>query len=239
MGCNLDTCVSTTSSECETQACVWDGRGAGFGAAYCSQPCDTTGCPEAYTCLAAEDGSGRFCFADPKVCGDGVKQRGEVCDAGASTGTPASGCAAGCTSTLGGGTASFTLDGTPIQLEGTTTDGDRFSSRIASGFVDFWFNTGDLDLSVRVREADLVGPFPKVVQGRLSLTYVFEAWCFHNPTSNGLGMVITIDQWADGYHLAGSFDGTVTYSRCTTSRPDPTVTTHAIGASAFDVFIER
>lgn len=238
MGCNLDLCVSTTSAGCENQTCVWDGRGDGFGDAYCSQSCEDAGCPEAYTCLAAEDGTGRFCFADPAVCGNGVRERGEVCDAGASNGTPASGCAADCAQTLGGGTATFTLDGAPIHLEGTSTDGDRVSSSISGGFVSVAFNGGDLSLGFRVREADLVGPFPKVVLGSLSLTYVFERWCFNNPVS-GLGMVITIDEWADGYHLVGSFDGTATYTRCSTTAPDPSVTSHAIGASSFDVFIER
>jgi hypothetical protein len=237
MGCNLDLCVSTTSPECENQTCVWDGRGAGIGDAYCSQSCEDTGCPATYSCLAAEDGTGTFCFADPAVCGDGVRQRGEACDAGAANGTPASGCAADCQHTIGGGSASFTLDGTPIHLEGTSTDG-TLSAHIVNGTIFVSFNATDLRLGLSVWEADLVGPFPKRVLGRVSLTYLFQSWCYKNP-EDGLGMVLTIDQWTDGYHLVGSFDGTADYVRCTSVHPDPTDTSLAITASSFDVFLEQ
>ena len=57
--------------------------------------------------------------------------------------------------------------------------------------------------------------------------------------ATGVAMVLTIDQWTDGYHLVGSFDGTATYVRCTTVHPDPTDTSLAITASSFDVFLEQ
>lgn len=79
MGCNLELCADL-DSDCLGGACVFDGR-SGIDA-YCSQRCDDGECPAGYSCLEADDDTGRFCFTDPAVCGDGAQQRGEACDDG-------------------------------------------------------------------------------------------------------------------------------------------------------------
>src|SRR5688500_5774054 len=89
MGCHLTLCADTASTACSAGVCVWDGR---TGAdAYCSQPCGEAACPAGWACLAADDGSGAYCFAEAAVCGNAVRERGEVCDPGPTTGQPESG----------------------------------------------------------------------------------------------------------------------------------------------------
>jgi hypothetical protein len=236
MGCNLTLCVITTSDECSNGICAWDGRD-GFDS-YCSQACDDGLCPPGWTCMPPSDGEGAFCFADPAVCGNGVVERGELCDPGLDVGTPESGCAADCLATIGGGNVTFELDGAPIALEGTSEDG-AVTSRIEYGFVDLWFVVLDLQLTLRLTEADLVAPFPRTVQGSVDLAYTFDSWCFANPAGNSLGPVITVESWEDGYHLVGSFDGAASYQRCCSVCLDPEVTSHSITDSHFDVFVER
>jgi hypothetical protein len=185
------------------------------------------------------DDPGQYCFANPAVCGNEIVERGEVCDPGATVGTPQSGCAANCLSTIGGGSVSLKWDGGLIEIEGTSADG-AVSSRIGNGFVDVTFSVPqELQISLRANENDLVGPFPKTVQGHVSVTYLFESWCFDNPFGNSLAPVIEVDVWEDGYHLVGSFDGTMGYQRCCSFCTDPEDTSHVITDSHFDVFLEK
>lgn len=234
MGCNLDTCVDTAATDCESHACVWDGRGDDFGDAYCSQPCDSAGCPTGYACLSAEDGAGTFCFADPAVCGDGVVQRDEVCDAGSTNGMASSGCSADCKHAISGGRTTFKYDGSPVAIDSAL--GDSVTGSTSGAFTQLYFaRPYDLSIGFRLSVADLTGPFPKKVQSSASLTDLADSWCFLNPSS-GLGMIVTITQ-ASGNHVVGSFDTTLGYQRCTSFGSDPTTTTRTISESSFDVFL--
>jgi hypothetical protein len=238
MGCNLDTCVDTAATDCESHDCVWDGRGDDFGDAYCSQSCASAGCPDGYTCLAAEDGTGKFCFADPAVCGDGVVERGEKCDAGSTNGAPDSGCAADCMKTLDSGHATFKYDGAPIDLQGSTSDGN-FSSNVSDDIVTLhWSAPYALSLGITLSKADLVGPFPKLVTSRVGLSDLQSSWCFDNPgVGTPLTTVVTVTGW-NGSHITGSFDGTMKFSACSTVHPDPAVKTRVITQSSFDAFFD-
>lgn len=236
MGCNLTLCASTTSPDCATGVCVWDGR-TGFDA-YCSQVCGDGPCPGGWTCLALSDGQGRACFADPAVCGNGILERGEVCDPGPGVGTPSSGCVAGCRSPLAGGSVSFAWDGSPTEVIGTSADG-TVTSHVGGGIVELSFVGSDLQLGVRIAEADLAGPLPRTVRGRVTATYPLASWCFSNPAGNTLAPVITVETWEAGTHLVGSFDGEVTYGRCCDFCVDPEITAHRITASRFDVYLQE
>ncbi|HEY4178882.1 MAG TPA: hypothetical protein VGM90_18675 [Kofleriaceae bacterium] len=236
MGCNLDTCVDTTSSDCENHTCVWDGRGDSFGDAYCSQSCESAGCPTGYACLPAEDGTGKFCFADPAVCGDGVVQRGEVCDAGATNGMASSGCSADCKRTISGGRVAFKYDGGPIAIDSSNTE-DAVSGRTVGTYVEVYAAVpSQISLGIRLSTADLTGPFPKKVQSYVDFTDLYDSWCFSNPAS-GFAMIVTVTQ-ATANHVVGTFDTTLSYQRCTSFGSDPAVNTRAITESAFDVFLQ-
>lgn len=84
-------CV-TSSSQCASGYCLADSTDS-----YCTRPCENAPCPEGYECRPVEGigtGDMRACVAKPAVCGNRVKERGEVCDDGNTVGKD--GCSADC-----------------------------------------------------------------------------------------------------------------------------------------------
>jgi fibro-slime domain-containing protein len=88
-----DGCSSSCQLEGDYYACVAD------------QPCvDTRNCDELVEAGVIKAGSDSGCSAPVKVavCGDGFLDPGEACDTGSDVGTPASGCAADCSTAFQG-----------------------------------------------------------------------------------------------------------------------------------------
>ncbi len=238
MGCNLTTCVSRTSTSCENGICIWDGR-TGLDS-YCSQACDNGLCPPGWDCLESDDGEGSFCFARPADCGNGILERGELCDPGPSVGTPESGCASNCFETITGGSVSLKWDGSPIEFSGTSAEGKvDATANDTTGFVNVAYWMSDLSIGITVAIEDLEGPFPRIANGRISATATLQSWCFLNPGPSVTADVVLVEAWEDGYHLSGSFDGTVSYSRCCSSCVDPATETHQISDSHFEAFLAQ
>ena len=208
MGCNWETCVDTESEDCESSLCLYDGRYRIDS--YCTQPCEGE-CPEGYTCLTPEDGTGDVCMANEAVCGNGIKERGEACDDGNTE--DGDYCAGDCSEETvppSGGSFSFGAPGgTPIEFEGDEPTVYAYRIPQDDGTVDLSVGIGrndifDLTMS-DVGNADLPGPV---------FTNVFVLFSVCNFA--GAGEVTFLESYDEGTSTAkGTFSTEIScYANC-------------------------
>lgn len=82
-GCAGAERCTVTSDECSTGYCLFERDWESQPDAYCTADCSEASCPPGYSCEPVEHGPLLMaCRADAPVCGDGIVQRGEVCDDG-------------------------------------------------------------------------------------------------------------------------------------------------------------
>lgn len=85
VGCGGDLCGIRIPDQCPRKLCLVDVRG-GLSSmeTYCTAECSAGACPPGWDCVDMSIASDvrRACVAQPRVCGDGIVQRGEGCDDG-------------------------------------------------------------------------------------------------------------------------------------------------------------
>ena len=192
--------------------------GSGAAPTYCPNGLNITQYPTC-TCPGGQVPNGAGGCVPPPVCGNGVVESGEACDAGASNGSCPASCSSSCTvnscSTLLNGLVSYwKLDGSAADSVGSNNGTLSGSPTWTTGKIN-----GALSFSGSSQYADMGTKFPSITSaitisawvnpGSSQIQYA-DIWGDHQSDFKGMVMQQnsnTLNQYSWGYGNGSNFNG--------------------------------